>query len=79
MINDAEVPRRRVATDLSGYDTSKYNVAVVPSSTDGTLRFHMGEPIRVRWRAPQNHSRQDWIGIYRVRLRFRASAAPLQY
>ncbi|KIP06876.1 hypothetical protein PHLGIDRAFT_30282 [Phlebiopsis gigantea 11061_1 CR5-6] len=56
----------RVATDLSHYDTSKYNISVVPSSTDGILRFHLGETIRVKWRVPQNHSRKDWIGIYRV-------------
>lgn len=51
---------------MSGYDTSKYDISILPSSSDGSLRFYMGEPIRVKWRAPQNHSRKDWIGIYRV-------------
>ncbi|OSD06666.1 phosphatidylethanolamine N-methyltransferase [Trametes coccinea BRFM310] len=55
----------RVANDLSSYDTAKYKVSIVPSA-DGTYRFHLGEPIRVRWRAPLHHSRKDWIGIYRV-------------
>ncbi|KAI1790528.1 phosphatidylethanolamine N-methyltransferase [Ganoderma leucocontextum] len=55
----------RIANDLSSYDTSKYNVVIVPSA-EGTLRFHLGEPIRVKWRAPVHHSRKDWIGIYRV-------------
>ena len=55
----------RVASDLSAFDTSKYRISLVPSSA-GTLRFHLGEPIRVRWRAPLHHSRKDWIGIYRV-------------
>ncbi|OJT11321.1 Phosphatidylethanolamine N-methyltransferase [Trametes pubescens] len=55
----------RVASDLSAYDTKKYNVSLVPSA-DGTYRFHLGEPIRVKWRAPLRHSRKDWIGIYRV-------------
>ena len=55
----------RTTNDLSSYDTSKYNVAIIPSA-DGTLRFHLGEPIRVKWRAPVHHSRKDWIGIYRV-------------
>ncbi|RPD63391.1 phosphatidylethanolamine N-methyltransferase [Lentinus tigrinus ALCF2SS1-6] len=55
----------RVANDISSYDTNKYRISVVPSA-DGTLRFHLGEPIRVRWRAPLHHSRKDWIGIYRV-------------
>ena len=55
----------RVANDLSSYDTAKYKVSIVPAA-DGTLRFHLGEPIRVKWRAPLYHSRRDWIGIYRV-------------
>ncbi|EJF60163.1 phosphatidylethanolamine N-methyltransferase [Dichomitus squalens LYAD-421 SS1] len=55
----------RVANDLSSYDTNKYRISIVPSA-DGTLRFHLGEPIRVKWRAPNHHSRKDWIGIYRV-------------
>ena len=55
----------RVANDLSSYDTNKYRISIVPSA-DGALRFHLGEPIRVKWRAPTHHSRKDWIGIYRV-------------
>ncbi|KAI0331371.1 phosphatidylethanolamine N-methyltransferase [Cubamyces sp. BRFM 1775] len=55
----------RVANDLSSYDTNKYKISIVPSA-DGSYRFHLGEPIRVRWRAPLHHSRKDWIGIYRV-------------
>ncbi|KIK55717.1 hypothetical protein GYMLUDRAFT_87557 [Collybiopsis luxurians FD-317 M1] len=55
----------RVATDMSSYDTSKYRATVLPSS-EGTLRFHFGEPIKIRWQAPLMHSRKDWIGIYRA-------------
>ncbi|RDB17735.1 Phosphatidylethanolamine N-methyltransferase [Hypsizygus marmoreus] len=55
----------RVATDLSSYDKSKYKVAIVPSSL-GANAFHLGEPITVKWEAPQKHSRRDWIGLYRV-------------
>ncbi|KAF5366832.1 hypothetical protein D9758_006516 [Tetrapyrgos nigripes] len=55
----------RVANDLSSYDTSKYKMTILPSS-DGTRRYHVGEPIRVRWQAPFKHSRKDWVGIYRV-------------
>lgn len=29
------------------------------------LKFHVGEPITLTWTAPQNHSRSDWIGLYR--------------
>ncbi|KAH9931615.1 phosphatidylethanolamine N-methyltransferase [Epithele typhae] len=56
---------RRVAHDLSSYDANKYNISIVPSAA-GSLRFHLGEPIRVRWRAPLHHSRKDWVGLYRV-------------
>ena len=38
----------RVANDLSSYDTNAYRLALAPSSA-GTLRFHLGEPLRVRW------------------------------
>ncbi|KAI0920604.1 phosphatidylethanolamine N-methyltransferase, variant 2 [Taiwanofungus camphoratus] len=55
----------RVANDLSSYDTKKYKISIVPSS-NGSLRYHLGEPITVKWRAPLHHSRRDWIGIYRT-------------
>lgn len=31
-----------------------------------TLTFEYGAPIRVRWTAPLNHSKNDWIGLYMV-------------
>ena len=31
-----------------------------------TLMFEYGAPIKVRWRAPVNHSKKDWIGLYMV-------------
>ncbi|KAF8550645.1 hypothetical protein OG21DRAFT_1419342 [Imleria badia] len=55
----------RVANDLSSYDTAKYKLSICPSKS-GDTRFHLGEPIHVKWEAPQRHSRRDWIGIYRV-------------
>ncbi|EGG03149.1 uncharacterized protein MELLADRAFT_49631 [Melampsora larici-populina 98AG31] len=33
--------------------------------TNRLLKFHVGEPITLTWTAPQNHSRSDWIGLYR--------------
>ncbi|KZT21282.1 phosphatidylethanolamine N-methyltransferase [Neolentinus lepideus HHB14362 ss-1] len=56
----------RVSNDLSSYDSKKYAISIVPTDTNGARRFHVGQPIRVRWQAPYNHSRRDWIGIYRV-------------
>lgn len=31
-----------------------------------TLVLEYGAPIKVRWRAPLNHSKKDWIGLYMV-------------
>ncbi|TCD67750.1 phosphatidylethanolamine N-methyltransferase [Steccherinum ochraceum] len=56
----------RLANDLSLYDRTKYRISVIPSAVGRTLRFHLGEPIKVKWQAPSHHSRRDWIGIYRV-------------
>ncbi|KAJ6463566.1 phosphatidylethanolamine N-methyltransferase [Mycena sanguinolenta] len=55
----------RIASDISAHDPSKYNLQAVPNA-EGALRFHLGEPIRLKWEAPQTHSRKDWVGIYRI-------------
>ncbi|MBW0483024.1 hypothetical protein O181_022739 [Austropuccinia psidii MF-1] len=62
----------RIANDLSCYDTSQYQLKIEDSpyhvardAGSGRLRFHMGEPIKLRWTAPTNHSRADWVGCYR--------------
>ena len=31
-----------------------------------TLMFEYGAPIKVRWTAPLNHSKKDWVGLYMV-------------
>lgn len=51
--------RSRVTNDISAHDLSKYHIST-------KMRFHLGEPITVRWRAPVTHSKRDWVGIYRV-------------
>lgn len=66
----------RVSNDLAGYDQSQYALSLRPSSFRPTVphaststappRYHLGEPITVDWKAPENHSRKDWIGIYRL-------------
>lgn len=30
------------------------------------LSFEYGAPIKVRWTAPLNHSKKDWVGLYKV-------------
>jgi len=54
-----------ITNDLAGFDSNQYQMAVLPSELGGGDRFHVGEVIRVKWEAPPNHSRKDWIGIYR--------------
>ena len=31
-----------------------------------TRKFRYGAPIRIRWTAPVNHSKKDWIGLYMI-------------
>jgi len=47
-------------TNDSGLDKSKYHIEIKNN------RVHVGEPIHVQWKAPADHSKRDWIGIYRV-------------
>jgi phosphatidylethanolamine N-methyltransferase len=36
------------------------------TSSFKTLIFEYGAPIKVKWTAPPNHSKKDWIGLYMV-------------
>lgn len=66
----------RVANDLDSYDSTRYGLNLRPSTfrpstphastSRAPPRFHLGEPITVDWKAPENHARKDWIGIYRL-------------
>lgn len=69
----------RVSTDLASYDQSRYCLSLRPSvssynvstphastSKAPAIRYHLGEPISLDWTAPLNHSRRDWVGIYRL-------------
>ncbi len=31
-----------------------------------TMTYQYGAPLKVKWRAPVNHSKKDWIGLYMV-------------
>lgn len=35
-------------------------------SSFNTVSFEYGAPIKVRWTAPLNHSKKDWVGLYMV-------------
>lgn len=62
-----------LADDLADYDLKKYSITIlnaVREIKDGgvaaSLSVPFGEPIRIAWTAPVNHSRLDWIGLYRI-------------
>ena len=44
------------------------NARGLPARTSSfkTLIFEYGAPIRVKWTAPSNHGKKDWIGLYMV-------------
>ncbi|KAL7276229.1 phosphatidylethanolamine N-methyltransferase [Rhizina undulata] len=68
----AKLSITRLANDLEGYDTERYSVkiinAVEQNSSEGhkALSIAYGTAIRVAWTAPVNHSRKDWIGLYKI-------------
>jgi phosphatidylethanolamine N-methyltransferase len=63
----ARISITRLEPDLAGYDPKDYSVEVQGASpSGGPQSFPFGTPVRVKWTAPLNHSRRDWIGLYRV-------------
>ena len=56
----------RLEPDLAGYDPKDYSIEVLGGSSKKSLQLVYGEPIRVRWTAPLNHTKNDWVGLYRV-------------
>lgn len=66
--------------DIEGEVSSSYNGLERYSGREGgiaqnpqehtsefrTLMFVYGAPIKVKWRAPANHGKKDWIGLYMV-------------
>jgi len=69
----ARISITRLASDLQGRDPADYSITVegtkVPNTgtSKSTLQtFEYGTPLRVSWRAPLAHSKNDWIGLYKV-------------
>ena len=57
----------RLEPDLAGYDPKEYTLEVQSKpSTNPSMTFVYGTPIKVRWTAPLNHSKKDWVGLYMV-------------
>ncbi|WFC97834.1 phosphatidylethanolamine N-methyltransferase [Malassezia yamatoensis] len=57
---------KRTGDEIRTLDRTKYSVELVDSPNTHTNRYHLGESISVRWTAPRNHSRRDWIGMYPI-------------
>lgn len=55
----ARITITRLEKDLAGYDPKDYSLTL-----EGTPSY--GAPIRVKWTAPVNHGKKDWVGLYRV-------------
>ncbi|OCK78315.1 phosphatidylethanolamine N-methyltransferas-like protein [Lepidopterella palustris CBS 459.81] len=50
----------------SGRESEMARVPAKRTSEFRTLMFEYGAAIKVRWTAPLNHSKKDWIGLYMV-------------
>ncbi|KAL1957385.1 hypothetical protein VTO42DRAFT_6065 [Malbranchea cinnamomea] len=66
----ARITITRLEPDLAGYDPKDYSLEVEGASSgekgQENLVFQYGQPIKVRWTAPLNHSKKDWVGLYMV-------------
>ena len=66
----------RIEPDMAGYDPKDYSLEIVPpkpedratapSGGNDRISFRYGAPITIKWTAPLNHSKYDWVGLYRV-------------
>lgn len=75
----ARITITRIEPDLAGYDLRDYSLTIegarlLPTEADQqnsprkgeNLICDYGAPIKVKWTAPLNHSKKDWVGLYMV-------------
>ncbi|WEW57429.1 phosphatidylethanolamine N-methyltransferase [Emydomyces testavorans] len=75
----ARITITRLEPDLAGYDLKSYSLTIggtqlAQSDKSGEaafrrsedLVFEYGAPITVKWTAPLNHCKKDWVGLYMV-------------
>jgi phosphatidylethanolamine N-methyltransferase len=69
----ARITITTLAPDVAGYDPQDYSLQIESPSSGNqpqkpiqTLAFEYGVPIKVKWMAPLNHSKKDWVGLYKV-------------
>ncbi|KAK9767125.1 phosphatidylethanolamine N-methyltransferase [Basidiobolus ranarum] len=51
---------------LERKDSLQYSLQIQNSTITSSCIFPLGEPIKLTWTAPSNHSNEDWIGVYKV-------------
>ena len=61
-------PSSPLAESQRSSDKEALGARTSPQRTSNfkTLMFEYGAPVRVKWTAPLNHSKKDWIGLYMV-------------
>ncbi|KAI5295671.1 phosphatidylethanolamine N-methyltransferase [Ascosphaera acerosa] len=68
----ARITLSRLEADVAGYDPKDYSLHASlaegpqPAGCSDASIVDYGAPIKVRWSAPLNHSKMDWVGLYCV-------------
>lgn len=66
--SQSETVNRRHVKPIVQHDigtlTNGYNIEILNVDIESTVE--VGQPIRVKWKAPKYHSKKDWIGLYKV-------------
>ena len=63
----ARISILRLEPDMAGYDPKDYSLEILgKASSDLAMTFAFGDPIKIRWTAPLNHTKSDWVGLYMV-------------
>ncbi|KAK2877253.1 phosphatidylethanolamine N-methyltransferase [Arthroderma sp. PD_2] len=71
----ARITITRIEPDLAGYNMNDYSLSVdgndcIEDSNAAhkseVLVLEYGSPIKVKWTAPLNHSKKDWVGLYMI-------------
>lgn len=61
-----DTPLMSMTPVRSQISNDQVQVGSEPQTEYETLLIEYGTPIKVRWLAPLNHSKKDWVGLYRV-------------
>ncbi|KAI9800281.1 MAG: phosphatidylethanolamine N-methyltransferase [Piccolia ochrophora] len=55
-----------VSEKMTGKEGDTARIPLERRSSFQTLMFEYGAPVKVKWTAPLNHSKRDWVGLYMV-------------